>query len=173
MESGRSPRGALAGFCRGGLFGTKPAEEGIERCGPPLGGGFGPPGSLRVGNYIYLNEPVLWNRTAACGGRKRRQGAAGLRHGEAAARGLLQSPIHWKTSDSCRGKGRLRPARLKESEFAGDECEKEPLRRLGGARLRREPPKRARLKPCGGGAFRMAPGAASTIGENQIRRQLY
>jgi len=35
-------------FQKHSLFGTKPAEVGIERCGPPRGGGFGPP-ALRAG----------------------------------------------------------------------------------------------------------------------------
>jgi len=46
---------------------------------------------------------------------------------------------------------RLRPARLEEPEFAGDERENILFGGWGGARLRRVSPKRAKLKPCAGG----------------------
>ncbi len=47
---------------------------------------------------------TLFFRAAACGGRKRRSEAAGLRRPQAAARGLRRSPIHSAEAGSCKGR---------------------------------------------------------------------
>jgi len=93
---------------RGGFGPRAPQEPGsLELSGPCKGAKYGPPGSKsRIG--------TLYQCIAASGRSLRREASqdAGLRPGEASARGLLRSPIHW----NCRALqgDEVRSARLKE-----------------------------------------------------------
>ncbi len=80
-------RATAEGFSELLSFGTKPAEDGIFRCGPPPGIGFGPPGS-KSRNCKQKIKTIAASRKAA-------------------ARRLHGSPIHWKQIDSYRASGAI------------------------------------------------------------------
>ncbi len=92
--------------------------------------------------YLYLNEPSSPDRDEACG--VPRTEVSGPPRGEGFGPRAPAEPNLLNLV----GEPSARPAQ--RAGFAENKQAKDPLRRLGGARRRREPPKRARLKPCTG-----------------------